>query len=553
MMRRNLCVNFSLLILLIALTTAGCGKGGFSDRVKAGKETVFRYPIVTSPTSLDPGIVQDGDTIDLLQQVYEGLVTWGTDNRVHPLLAESWELEDGGRTYVFTLKKGVKFHSGREVTAHDFKWSIERATDPAFKSPTANTYLGEIVGVKDKVRGAAKEVSGYQVVDDYTLRITIDKPRPYFLGKLTYIIGAVVDKDKVPALGVDDAGNPSWPEIKSTDQMCGTGPYKAERYEPDQIMILAANQDYHATPPKISHIERPIIKDAVTRLNKYKAGELDLVMLERQDVLELQKDPTFKEHLHFFERPSLWYIGLNLKNPPDGYAQFMNRKVRQAIGMAIDREKICNQVLDGINPLANSIIPPGVLGFRESARFLPYDVSAAKRLLAEAGYPGGKGFPKLTMFFREARPDISLVAEEVAGQLKTNLGITVSLQTMEWRSYLEKHNADAVPFFHMRWAADYLDPENFLSFLLAGYGPENHVTYHNPEFDALCAAADSEMDEAKRLEMYAKAEDIVLQDAPFIPIYFQRDAELIRPRVKGLRESLFGHLPHTTVYLEGDL
>lgn len=546
-------LTFGVLAVFAALMAAGCGKGGFSERVKAGKESVFRYPIVTSPTSLDPGIVQDGDTIDLLQQVYEGLVTWSPENRPVGLIAEKWEISPDGKVYTFHLKHGVKFHSGREVKAQDFKWTIERNTDPAFKSPTAKTYLGEIVGVNEKVTGAAKEVTGYQAIDDYTVQITVDKPRPYFLGKLTYIVGAVVDMDKVPQKAKRKDGTWDWPEIKSADQMVGTGPFKCDRYEPDQIAILKANKEYHGGAPKIETIERPVIKDAVTRLNKYKAGELDLVMLERQDVLSLQKEPTLKDHLKFFDRPSLWYIGLNVTDPPKGYSQFKDVRVRQAIAMAIDRQKICKQVLDDINPIAESIVPPGVLGYRPEARFLPFDLAGAKKLLAEAGYPDGKGFPELTMRFREARPDIQIVAEEVAGQLAQNLGIHVKLQTMEWRAYLEKHNADGVPFFHMRWAADYLDPENFLSFLLAGYGPENHVNYRNPQYDALCSQADSEMDEAKRRQLYAQAEDIVLKDAPFIPIYFQRDAELIRPRVKGLRESLFGHLPHTTVYLEGGL
>ncbi len=541
----------AICVLLAAVLTAGCGKGGFSERVRAGKEGVFRYPIVTNPTSLDPGIVQDGDTIDLLQQVYEGLVTWNEQNRVEPLLAERWDIQDGGRTYVFYLKKGAKFHSGREVTAEDFKWTIERNTDPAFKSPTADTYLGEILGVRDKVAGRAKEVRGMQVVDTYTLKIQIDKPRPYFLGKLTYIVSAVVDKDVVPAKARDEHGNWDWPEINSVETMGGTGPFRAETYIPEQLIVLAANKDYHGGAPNIEKIERPVIKDPATRLNKYRSGELDLVMLERQDVEGIKADPELRGHLKFFDRPSLWYVGINISPPPKGYKPFQDVRVRQAVAMAIDKRKIVEEVLDGINQEANSIVPPGVLGYRPNAKALPYDPQRAKRLLAEAGYPGGRGFPELTMNFREARPDIAIVAEEVANQLREKLGIRVSLQTMEWRSYLEKHNRDEVAFFHMRWAADYLDPENFLSFLLAGYGPENHVGYRNARYDALCSAADSELDTEKRLKLYAEAEDIVLSEAPFIPIYFQRDAELIRPRVQGLRESLFGHLPHKTVRLEG--
>jgi oligopeptide transport system substrate-binding protein len=269
-------------------------------------------------------------------------------------------------------------------------------------------------------------------------------------------------------------------------------------------------------------------------------------MLERQDVKALQEDSEFKSQLKFFDRPAIWYIGLNQLV----YPQFKDRRVRRAIAMAIDRREIVQDILDGINQEANGIVPPGVVGYRPDAKALPYDPEQAKRLLAEAGYPDGKGFPTLEFSFREARPDIRIVAEAVSQMLQKNLGIRAELRTMEWRAYLEKHQANKMGFFHMRWAADYLDPENFLSVLLASYGPEMHVGYNNPEYDALCRQADTELDHDKRMKLYAQAEDIVVQDCPFIPIYFQRDAELIRPRVAGLRESLFGHLPHTKVKLE---
>jgi len=145
---------------------------------------------------------------------------------------------------------------------------------------------------------------------------------------------------------------------------------------------------------------------------------------------------------------------------------------------------------------------------------------------------------------------VRMVAERVVTQLRQNLGVEATTTQLPWNSYLDAHNKKSLDFLHMRWAADYLDAQNFLSTLLASYGNENKLNYKNPEFDKLCAEADSTMDEAKRLELYGKAEDIVLQDAPFVPIYFERAAELISPRVKGLRESVFGHLPHTTTSLE---
>lgn len=530
----------SLLVVagLLALVIGGCAKGDFKEKASERSANVFRYPLNTVPTTLDPGAVQDGDTIDALQQVFEGLVTWGEDNLPKPLLAESWEIQDGGKTYVFKIKQGVKFHSGREVKAEDFKWSWERACAPEMASETITAYLGDVVGLIDMKEGKADSISGVTVVDDYTLKIEIDKPRPYFLGKLTYLVSAVVDKD------VLDGKN----EMRNAGQMGGTGPFKAKSYEPAQMLVLEANDAYHGGRPTVDLIERPVILDSATRLNKYRNGELDLCLIQRQDVKGIQDDPKFASHLKFFPRPSIYYVGINATGKD--YAAFKDIRVRQAIAMAIDRERIAKDILGGINEPAYTFVPPGVLGHREKGNYIPFDPVKAKQLLAEAGYPEGKGLPAVEFRFRDGQRDVSLVAEEIVSQLKNNLGLNLNPRVTEWKAYLERYNKGQNPIYHMRWAADYLDPQNFLSHMLATGAPENHHGYSNPRFDQLCAEADAMLDNDKRLPLYAEAEDIALQDATWIPIYFQRDAELINPRVKGMRESLFGHLPHTTVRLE---
>ncbi len=533
MLRRLLLPTLAVVALGLL---AGC-QGGFSERASAGKENTFRYPIVTNPTTLDPGMVRDGDTIDLLQQMFEGLVAWGTDNRVVGQLAERWEVSDDGMTFTFFLRKGVKFHNGAPFTAHDVKWSWERACHPELGSPTAGQYMAEIVGSKEYVDGKADSISGVQVVDDHTLTVQIDKPRPYILGKMTYAAFFVLPKNSVGPV-----------EIRDVKDMVGTGPFKAESFVPEQLFVMTANKDYHGGAPKVDKIERPVIKDPATRFNKYKSGEVDLVMLERQDLAAVLADPKIKDHVHYFDRAATWYVGL----APIKYEPFKDARVRQAFHMAIDREQIVNEVLGGVNTLANSIVPKGVLGYRPDAKPLPYDPKKAAELLAAAGYPGGQGMPPLELTYREDRPDVRVVAEAVATQLQKNLGVKITQRTMEWRAYLERQDSFDLQFFHMRWGADYLDPENFLSFMLAThpYGPENKMGYSNPQFDALVKEADVEQNEAKRLALYAQAEDIVLNEGPWIPIYFQRDIELIQPKVKGLRVSLFGHLPHVAVELK---
>lgn len=529
-----------LAVATAGILVAGCGPsgGGFSEREKAANEgsNAFRYPIPTSPTTLDPARVEDGDTIDFLQQVYEGLVGWNEKNEVVPILAESWEILEDGKVYKFTLREGVKFHNGKVLTSEDVKWSIERAANPKIQSAVAGSYMGDIVGLKDVVDGKATTISGIETPDPRTVIIRLDKPRPYFLGKFTYLCSAILPKDAVP---VDRP-------ISKAEEMIGTGPFRVTEFVPEQVVKMEAFADYHGGAPKVARIERPVVKDAVTRLSMFKTGEVDLVGLERQDVAGIQADPKLKDQLSFFDRPAIWYIGMN----PQQYAPFKDVRVRKAFSMAIDREQIVNEVLGGINKVATSVVPPGVKGHRPQGSAYTFNVAEAKRLLAEAGYPNGQGMPPLEFWFRDNRPDIKLVAEAVASQLEKNLGVKPKLSVKEWGFYLEARNRGEIPFFHMRWAADYLDPENFVSFFFSSTGAENKVAYKNAEVDALTARADTMPDGEERIKLYQQAEDIALREAAMIPIYFQRDAELISPRVKGLRKSIFGHLPHTTVSVE---
>jgi oligopeptide transport system substrate-binding protein len=527
----------ALILLIVGLfAVAGCSKGSFNSRSSA-VSNVFRYPIPNKPTTMDPGKVEDGDTIDLLQQVYEGLVGWNEQNVVSPRLATSWDVTNGGKTYTFHLRKDAKFSNGRPVTAADFKVCMERNCAPAFASQTGKEYLSDINGVMDVVNGKTKVVSGLTAVDANTLRIDIDQPRPYFLGKLTYPVAFVFAKEALT--------DPT-KEMADVKEMVGTGGFKFETVNVDQIVTMVANDLYYEGRPKLDRIERPYVGDASTRLSMYKSDQVDLVPLEREDAVSVKTDPKFSNQLQLFPRPAVWYVGINCSMIPP----LRQAMVRRAFAMAIDRDYICSTILSGMNDKAECILPPSVFGHRDKVKAVLFDPAGAKALLAQAGYPGGKGLPDLTMWFRNNRPDIRIVAQAVGQDLQKNLGVNVTFKAVEWGEYLAEYDKKDIPFFHMRWEADYLDAQNFLSNLLASYGAENNVNYHNPQFDQLCAHADVSEDPAERLRLYGQAEDIALQDAAMIPIYFEKDAELISPRVHGIRNSVFGHLPHTKVYIQ---
>lgn len=518
----------------LCLIVAGCGKGGFSERQAAGKVGAFRYAINNAPTTFDPGMVQDIDTNDLIVNLYDGLVAYGDKNTIEPRIAESYASSDGGKTWTFKIRKGVKFHNGREVTADDVSWTLDRNCSKELASPTSRDYLSDIVGIEDRFSGKTNHIAGVHVLDPYTLKIELDQPRAYFIGKMTYPCAFPLCKEAV-GKGV----------IDKPDQIVGTGPFKLDSYLPDQQINLVANKAYYLGVPKVGRIERPIIKDAATRLNKFKAGDLDVLSLDRKDIPGVQQDPALKKLLIPQPRPAVYYIGLNEIQ----CASLRDRKVRRAIAMAIDRTRIARDLLGGM-PEAHGLVSPGVTGFRDDYKGLPFDPAAAKAELASAGFPDGKGFPPIELAYRAQAGDSQIVSEAVQEQLKQNLGIAVNVRPMEWGALLQTRNHNKLDMYYLSWYADYLDPQNFLSFLFMSNAKLNHDGYKNLQFDAICRQADSITDESKRMALYNQAEDIAIQDAARVPIYFQVDAVLVNTRVKGLRSNLFGQLPNTTVTVD---
>ncbi len=553
---RSLELTSSLMCLVIlsgcsvAKTPPGGGANGggiASGAVVTTNSNTLHYALTAEATTLDPATVQDGTTIDLLQCIFEGLVKWDEKNRIVPGMAEKWEISPDGKTYTFHIRHGVKFHNGREMTADDVKYSFERSCDPATKSQTASDYLKDIVGAADRIanKSGVSDISGIKVVDPYTLTIAIDSPKPYWLGNMTYPTGYVVCKEEISRTG----------GVVSDLSASGTGPFKLAEYKGNYRIVLAANPDYYGGRPKLDFIERPVMIDANLRLNNYEAGKLDIVDLSPRDLDRVSSDPKMSSDLKEFPRAATWYLGLNTDAPG---SPFGKREVRQAFAMAIDKPEIIRVALKGKADLANAIVPPGMDSYAPKITPLPYDPAQAKMLLAKAGFPEGRGFPTLTLSFRQDMPWVADTSQIVASQLKTNLGITVQLRPMEWGVFLKERTAKSMAFSHLRWGADYLDPQNFLSVLLHSSKkvngiedhPENGVGYSSPEFDRLCDQADVESDVPKRMALYAQAEQIAVNDAPWVPIYYQRDLELIKPRVGHLRDALLGHLPHVTTTVQ---
>jgi oligopeptide transport system substrate-binding protein len=490
------------------------------------------------PTTLDPAQVQDGPTIELLMHVFDGLVQWTPENKLAPALAEKWDVGNGGRSYTFHIRPGVKFHNGRALTSEDLAYSIKRSLDRKTGSPVAMVYLNDIVGAAQFHDGTAQDVEGIETPDAQTLRLTIDQPKAYFLAKLTYPTAYAVCREAIEGT----AGR-----VTETS-MVGTGPFRLAEYRRGDRLILRANAAYFEGAPKLPQIERRILLDNGTRRDKFDGGELDITDITMAMYRADSENPKVKPLIQVFERPSVYYLALNQK----AFPPFKDRRVRQAFAHAVDRATIVKTVHEGVPRPAQGIVPYGVPGHNEGFKGLPYDPPRARQLLAAAGYPGGKGFPTLTLSFRASVDDIRSTAVTLAGDLQRNLGITVQLDETEWSTFLKRRNDGVMPLYFLRWAADYLDPQNFLSTMLHSKAPENTVGYSNPEFDRLCEAADVMQEESERFATYRKAEAIAVSDAPWVPMYFQKDVELWNPRLRGVEDSLMGHLPHKRTYFAAD-
>lgn len=509
---------------LLLACLVGCG-GPSSPSGETHPKDTLRLVLTNNPDTLDPCTSQAVPVNDMLSQVYEGLVTWDEKNELAPGLAESWEILDGGLRYRFHLRKGVTFQNGQPFTAEDVQWSFERACDPAIKSPTVDGYLGDIVGASDCIEGKAQGVSGIKIIDDHTIDISLVARRPSFLGKLSYPVAFIIAKGSVP----------DGKEIVAAGAGSGTGPFSVASFTPQQEVRLKRNEKYREGTPILASLVYLVAKDPATRINLFRTGRIDMLALSAQDVEAFRQGGQYR--MIEADRPSVHYIGMN----GGVYEPFADVRVRRAFVMAVDRARIVRDVMRGVGTAADGVLPPAIPQKQRQKTPLGFDVAGAKALLNQAGFAK---LPPLELATSDEAKDRKAICESVVGQLRENLGVDARLRILDNASVRHFATKKQLGFFYGNWQADYLDPENFLSVLLASYG-QDRTNWNNKPFSDLCRQADQEMDSTKRLDLYAKAEDIFQAECPWMPVYFAQEVLVVQPWVSGERQSVFGFLPHT--------
>ncbi|MDO8687491.1 MAG: peptide ABC transporter substrate-binding protein, partial [Dehalococcoidales bacterium] len=331
--------------------------------VSAG-QTLNLYGI--DPLTLDPAVAGEMTSQEYIMQLFSGLVRLDGNLKPAPDIAQRWEISDDGKTYTFYLRNDVSFHSGRMVKAGDFEYAWQRVVDPATGSLTAATYLGDIVGVSQVLSGEAQEISGVRVINDYTLEVTIDAPKSYFLPKLTYPTAFVVDRDNVAS------GSQWWRHPN------GTGPFKLKEWDKSNLLILERNGLYYGELAKVDSVVFQLL--AGVPMNMYETGKIDItsVSLDYIDRVTDKAGPFYSQ-LVIAPELSFQYIGFNTTRPP-----FDDANIRRAFSLAIDKDKLVSLVFRDMLQRADGILPAGMPGFNKDLSGLNYDVNKALQLIRES-------------------------------------------------------------------------------------------------------------------------------------------------------------------------
>jgi len=473
------------------------------------------------PISLDPHIIQDSTSAVYVVEIFGGLLTLDPDLVIQPdLTTEIPTEENGGKvvnddgtvTFTFTLREDALFHDRKPVTAEIVKQSLERAANPATLSLVAEFFLGDIVGVTEKLRGEADEISGIEAIDETTLAITIDRDLPSFLYKLTYPTAFVIDPAQVES-------DENW-----TRRPNGTGPYKLEEWRFGEHIVLEANDNYHLGAPHVQTVRYLLAGSSITL---YEAGELDVAGVALDDLERIQ-DPAdpLNEDYQSGNRLSMDYIGFNTLNEP-----FDDPLVREAFARAIDKEQIASAIYQDAIPIANSILMPGLASYDETASAPTFDPELAVDLLEQSTYGGADGLPPITLAESGTGATSGPGTSAIVEMWRTNLGVDVEVQQAEPATFFQDVDRGVHQMFTLGWIMDYPDEEDILNIHFDSESPNNNTGYSDPQVDDLLREALLETDQQTRIDLYRQAEDRILADVPWFPLFFDQFHVLVKPYV----------------------
>ncbi len=531
---RKICA-VALTLALGMSVFAGCGNSNSGD---AGRKLI--YNLGEDPETLDPTLNTSSGSGSIIDNAFEGLMSLDENEKAVYGVAEKMEVSDDNLVYTFTLRKDAKWSDGEAVTAKDFEYSWIRA----ISKETAAEYNYQLFYIKNAEKfyngEATREEVGIEVVDDQTLKVTLEAPTAYFPELTSFTTYMPLREDVVSA-------NPEgWANEPET--YVSNGPFKLVQWDMKDQLVFEKNENYwNAKEVKLPGIVWKLVTDQNTAYSSLLSGDFDAVhSVPIAEIENGQKEGLVTIYPNLGTYMLVLNVGKQDTLSEDVKKALSNEKVRKALALSINREAITTNVTKGGQIPAYSFVPEGIPNAKgeDFADRKYYDansanVEEAKKLLEEAGYPNGEGLPTLE-FMYNTEGDHKLIAQAIQ-QDWAKIGVKVELANQEWKVFLNTRQEGGYQIARHGWLGDYVDPMTFLDLWVTG-GGNNDAGYSNAEYDKLVAAAKVEQDADKRWEMMKQAEDILMEDMPIIPIYYYTQVKAANKDVEGIRVSSLGHV-----------
>lgn len=528
--------RFFIVLVAAALLATGCAKkeGVVASSGGAGSRKVLHYGNGAEPQDIDPVIVTGTPEYRLIQTFSEGLVSEDPQMNIIPGVAERWEISPDGLTYTFHLRADANWSNGDPVTSQDFTHSFQRVLTPALACQYAYMLFNHVRGAKDYYDGKTTDFAstGFQAPDPRTLVITLVQPAPFLLHAMNHYSWYPVHIPTVKKFGGLTQRSTAWTR---PENYVGNGPYILKEWHPNQVIVAVRSPTYwDRARVKIDEIDLYPIELADTEERMFRTGQLDitnevpltkLAIYRREHPESVRVDPY----------DGLYFYRFNVLRKP-----FDDVRVRRALAMAVDRESLVKNVTLADEAPAYNFVPQNLLGYH-SAHSFKADLTEARRLLAEAGYPDGKGFPRVELLYNTLEKH-KIIAEALQQMWRKNLGVDINLVNEEWKVYIDDQHSRNFQFQRAGWIADYIDPHVFFDLWETG-GGNNDSNWGNPEYDRLLHTALATPNDTARFAVYQKMEKILIDEMPVIPLFYYTRARLISPRVKGFYTTPLDNYP----------
>ena len=529
-------------LVLCAIALGGCGEE-LSPVEKATSKQELLVGNSADPETLDPSLATGLSETKILRALFEGLVRADKKTlEVKPALAKRWTISEDGLKYVFYLDERAKWSDGTKLTASDFVFSFRRSLTPTIPAEYASLLLH--IKNAQKIRsGKEKDFSklGVKAIDNNTLQIELEKPCPYFLSLLYHTIYFPLPKHTLEKFGADKFPNAIWTKPQN---IVSNGAFKLELWQINNKVRVVRNKYYRDLKSvKLNAIEFYPITNINTEDRAFRAGQLhltDSITPHRVSSIIKQTPQNFRSDKWL----GVYYYMFNTRVKP-----FDNPKVRKALSLVIDRQAIIDSFLKAKQQPAFAFVPDGCGGIKTSPKIEKTgDIAKARKLLSEAGFPDGKGLPTIKITYNVSEQH-KPIAEAIQQMWKTHLGVEAELYNLSWPAYLAARRNKDFQVARASWVGDFAEPETFLE-IFSKDSALNHSGWINEKFDSLLAKARNSKSKAVRLKYLSQAEEILIESAPIIPIYFYSKVYQILPVVKNWHSNLLDYRDYHDVYLE---